>query len=244
MTTVYIYALKDPILDRVRYVGLTRYPEKRFVNECKYGHTLHFRNWISALKGVGKTPIQIILETTTEEKSGEAERKWIRHYKKIYPLLNFTDGGENGFRFSDEARKKISRALLGIKRKPISAEHKKRISDANKGIMRNPNAAAQILASSKARAGKPLSEEHKRKVSEGVKRSMTPEVRAKMSSSRKGFAPHPWTDEQRQRMSEVIKDWHSKNRDTFLENMRKRGATCPQDPITGRFVTTTVSESG
>ena len=198
MLTVYIYCLIDPRTDEVRYVGLTRFLWKRFRNHIHKGPTKHFCNWISSLKRDSQVPSLRVLEIVPEERCGEAERSWIAHYRSAgSSLLNYTDGGESQFRVSAETREKNSARQRGVKRGPLPLEVRKKLSLSHKGRLFNPNAAKIISELNVSRTGVPLTQEHKKKVSESVKRSMTPEVRAKMSASHKGCPPHLLTERAR-----------------------------------------------
>jgi len=78
--------------------------------------------------------------------------------------------------FSKKWKMKISKALLGKKKKPFSEEHKKKISESNIGRKR-----------------KPFSEETRRKMSESQKgKHHTKETRLKMSKSKSGKKCHLW----------------------------------------------------
>lgn len=233
---IYIYALIDPRTAEVRYIGLTRFPEKRLSNEIHYPHNNHLRNWVNSLKEDGVRPEMTILQVCKKD-ADEHERKWIAFHRSLgCKLLNYTDGGETGFKFSKESIEKL-RVLSSSRRYgPMSEEHKAKISAALKGRLLNPNSSEQFRKLNISRRGIPLSEEHKAKVSAGVSAAMTPEVRKKLSDAGKGKKPYEHTEETRRNVAEGMKRWHAENRETFLANMRARGATCPQDPTTGRFI--------
>lgn len=115
-TTTFIYALIDPRDWYVRYVGKSSKPRARFRNHLhpsKLKIETHKAHWLRELLGAGFVPIQEILEEVSKEHWMSAEKKWIEHYRSIpgYPTLtNSTDGGEgtDGYRFSEEQRKKLS----------------------------------------------------------------------------------------------------------------------------------------
>ena len=86
--------------------------------------------------------------------------------------------------------KKLSEALTGKKRKPLSEEHKRKISEGNKG--------------------KVYSDETRRKISEGNKgKIFSEETRRKLSESHKGLDNHQLgrkhTEEAKRKISEAAK---------------------------------------
>ena len=252
---VFIYTLRHPETQEIRYVGLTRFPVKRLHNEINYPHTKHLQNWVNSLKKSSLKPIMEIIEESDENGACDAERKWISEMKvRGYRLINFTDGGERGYKCSDEYRAAVSAALKGRKSGPLSPEHRAKISAALKGRRLNPQSGKYFAALNAMRKGIPLSEEHRRKVSEGTRKGLTAEARLKNSLAHKGKSPHPQTAEMKAKTSAKLKIWHQKNRETFLSSMQKRGKTSDSDPVTGRFLPkkgaqggaprTLVSESG
>lgn len=102
---------------------------------------------------------------------------------------------------SDKTRQKISKALAGKKRKPLSAEHKLKISQIQKGHLISAETRRKIALTklgktrseetkrkiSIAKKGKSITEEHKRNISEGQKgRAFSKETRHKISEALKG----------------------------------------------------------
>jgi len=96
-TTTFIYALKDPRDNQIRYIGKANDPIKRFsnhINKCRDKNT-HKRNWINNLRDEKLKPILEILEEVPID-------NWI-YYEKIYikkyimegcDLMNYTEGGD------------------------------------------------------------------------------------------------------------------------------------------------------
>jgi hypothetical protein len=205
---VTIYALIDPSTQAIRYVGLTRDVKARLRRYRDRPHTKHLCNWFSSLKDRGLFPALEVLEVTDDQGADACERKWIAHYRSIgADLINLTDGGEGACRMSDETRAKIAEKARGRRYGPMSEQHRKKISEANKG--KSFGRPEVFVALNKARAGVPLSEEHKRKVSEGVRRSMTPEVRQKLSEKGRGRKLRPKTEAERVAMSERLRVYHA-----------------------------------
>ena len=95
----YIYVLKDPITNEIKYVGKSINPLDRcrkHISEAKItGVNNHRVNWIKSLLKLGLKPnIEII-----DEIDGEwewLEQYWISQFKTWgFKLTNTTDGGEN-----------------------------------------------------------------------------------------------------------------------------------------------------
>lgn len=86
---IYIYALRDPRNDEVRYIGksnsiysrLKQHLQDRTKGSPKV-------KWIKSLIQEGLTPSVKVLEIVDESKADEAELKWIKHYAKDSKLTN------------------------------------------------------------------------------------------------------------------------------------------------------------
>jgi hypothetical protein len=197
---VFIYVLKHPVTNEIRYVGLTRFPVKRLNNEINYPHTSHLRNWVNRLKSELLKPVMELVEETEEGLACDAERKWIAEMRaRGCRLLNFTDGGERGYTYPDEVRAAISAANKGRKKGPLSAETKAKISASLKGREITPGNGKFFAALNVKRKGIPLSEETKAKLSENAKkRGMTDEHKQKISAASRARAGQSrFTKEQR-----------------------------------------------
>jgi hypothetical protein len=108
---VYIYGLKDPITNEVRYVGKTIQPlNKRLSQHLWEGNNSnpYKLNWINQVKSKGCSPEIILLEVTTESEWVLREQYWISQYDR---LTNLTDGGESGLYFTEEILNKISEGV-------------------------------------------------------------------------------------------------------------------------------------
>jgi hypothetical protein len=83
----YIYVLRDPRDDSVRYVGRTKNPERRYQSHLykKYdGSFIHARrDWILELRSIGLRPRMELVETlhtpVAEALVNERERRWMLH---------------------------------------------------------------------------------------------------------------------------------------------------------------------
>jgi predicted GIY-YIG superfamily endonuclease len=89
-----IYALIDPIDKKVKYVGQTKDPSKRYnehIRTAKYHVTLK-EQWIHALLTVGHMPEFKVLELCTSLNKDEREKYYIQKYrKKNKYLFNIMD---------------------------------------------------------------------------------------------------------------------------------------------------------
>lgn len=91
MSDFYIYALCDPDTKRVRYIGQSANPEKRFVTHAQVSGSKVMRNWVGKLKSEGKKPSLVVLESVSESDKLKRERWWIEHYiERGEVLLNST----------------------------------------------------------------------------------------------------------------------------------------------------------
>lgn len=89
----YIYALKDPITEEIRYIGKSDNPEIRLKNhiyKCKQSKK-HSAQWIQSLINKELKPILEILEECNKDIWEEREIYWISKYNN---LTNHTTGGE------------------------------------------------------------------------------------------------------------------------------------------------------
>src|ERR1700677_361715 len=78
MRSLYIYALRDPDSDAIRYVGRSVNPRNRMLKHLRKP-TPKMQEWASSLKRQARTPGIQILEETTSVNAGEKEIFWICH---------------------------------------------------------------------------------------------------------------------------------------------------------------------
>jgi len=95
--TTFIYALKDPRTNIIRYVGKANDPYVRYRHhliKCRDKNT-HKRNWINNLRNQNLKPILEILEEVPIDKWKEYEKMYIKKYSdEGCDLMNYTDGGD------------------------------------------------------------------------------------------------------------------------------------------------------
>lgn len=147
MKDAYIYGLKDPIKNKIRYIGKSDNPIQRYKHHLysNYNNTKK-ECWIKSLKNKGLLPHLIIIEIVNKDSWQEREKYWIRFYKTKNDLVNGTDGGEGG-KLSPENLASMIRKKTGqkINRKklinsnngrPLTMKHKIAISLSRKGKKR------------------------------------------------------------------------------------------------------------
>lgn len=115
--TTYIYALRCPESDEIRYIGKSTNPNRRLsahisaaVNKA-YDH--HTSRWIRKLSLLDLVPsIEILEEVASGDSWREVERRWIKEgNEKGWPLTNSTAGGE-GLDYLNEYDKQVYLANL------------------------------------------------------------------------------------------------------------------------------------
>lgn len=79
--TIYIYALKDPRDDAVRYIGQSRDPQQRLSQHKADGSGNSKKSrWIRELRARGQSPILEVIEEATESEKHQRELWWIYEY--------------------------------------------------------------------------------------------------------------------------------------------------------------------
>lgn len=95
MKTTFIYGLKDPVTNIIRYIGKTNNLKQRLkahLNPARYKPTHKF-NWIKKLREKGLKPTIEIIEEVDIKVWHEKEKYWILFYKNNN-LVNCKEGGE------------------------------------------------------------------------------------------------------------------------------------------------------
>jgi len=88
---VSIYVLVDPRDQIVRYVGKTRRSLRDRLNGHLADKDSRRSPWIAELRAIGLRPIIAEIESVPDERSTEAERTWISHYRPLGHILNAVD---------------------------------------------------------------------------------------------------------------------------------------------------------
>jgi hypothetical protein len=120
----YIYTLKHPTTNQIRYVGQTNDPKRRLNRHINNSRTFkdkrHISNWI---RSISCSPIMDIVEICDYLVRNEREEYWINYYKEQgFDLCNSSNGGAGagvnnrncvGRVISEETRAKMSKANKG-----------------------------------------------------------------------------------------------------------------------------------
>lgn len=196
MDQTYIYGLYDPRNpDLIRYIGKANNPDKR-LREHLGTRGLRVKSkknsWIKSLLNQGVVPIIKVLEVVPLEKWEEAECRWVKEQRGLYPesLTNGTDGGMGGVNPIEETRRKISESNKG---KILSEEARRALSLSLKGrVAPNRGKTTPIEVRRKmsmSRKGQRLSEETKKKLSIAhTGKVNSAETRRKISEGNKGIS--------------------------------------------------------
>lgn len=146
MDTTFIYVLKDPETEEIRYVGKSDDPKKRFYRHLKDGRieNYHRASWIKSLALRGLRPVLSILDEVLKTEWPSLECAYIEFFREQgCDLVNATAGGEAGpsragRKSTLETRAKQSAALAGAKHplfgKKLSQEHRAKLSAAHLGL--------------------------------------------------------------------------------------------------------------
>lgn len=152
------------------YIGQTLYPERRW-NAHRYGK--YKNGWHKDYQNnPDKYEYSIIEYDVPEDKLDEREIFWIKFFDSYNNGYNLTEGGHSlrGYKYSDEAKQKISESHKGEKNpfygRQHSEEWRQKMSERMKGE-NNPFYNNHSLAGKKhPMYGKHHSEETRKKISE------------------------------------------------------------------------------
>lgn len=112
----YIYILKCPITNDIRYVGQSVNPKVRYrrhISESKRRND-HKCNWVKSLLDKNKKPILEIVKECNSDEINYWEKYFIDEYNKTYDLTNIREGGDY-YQISEETKEKIRKTLKGRK---------------------------------------------------------------------------------------------------------------------------------
>lgn len=143
MKTTFIYALKELkpgeyFSTKIRYVGKSDDPYKRFEQHIRTQEKGYRGNWIRSLLASGLSLQLEIIDEVSQNEWPFWEKEYIRAFKAIgFTLVNETDGGEGvcnfGKKKSAAHRRNISLAKTG---KKLSPQHCDNISRARIGLIK------------------------------------------------------------------------------------------------------------
>lgn len=145
----FIYCLKDPISQEIRYIGFTtktlKYRLSKHIDNAKYNkHNKHLCNWILKYLKLNLKPIIELIEICNKDTWIEREKYWIKYYSN---LLNISEGGDiNIIKHTEETKQKLRLQKIGIKPtketlekrskslkgRIFSKDHKLKLSKSNK----------------------------------------------------------------------------------------------------------------
>lgn len=109
MKCTYIYALRCPDTNLIRYIGKADNPGDRLKHHIwrRNSEDTHKSRWIRKLYRNNQRPILEVLEKVPYDMWQERERYWIDKYDK---LTNTSDGGQ-GFSNDDETQRRANEGL-------------------------------------------------------------------------------------------------------------------------------------
>lgn len=116
MNIIYIYALKNPITDEVRYVGKTSNIRKRYTQHISDKRQTHKRSWIDSLLKEDLKPIIEILEVCDSITWEEREIYWMMQYDN---LTNHKPGGNGNSSYINITKEETRRKLSESRKKVI-----------------------------------------------------------------------------------------------------------------------------
>jgi len=212
----FIYVLKDPRTDEVRYVGWTINPKRRFQNHVHEKAPDHKARWVQSLLRAGLQPSGEIVETGLGPGWADRERWWIKYHREHGSrLTNIADGGQGtpGAQHTPESIQKCREAKLG---KRATAETKLKMSLARKGRKVSDATRAKLSAIKLGVKRSPEAVERCAAGHRGKKKS--PEWIAKMAAGHRGLKR---PEEAIRRTSEGLRKYHARRR---AEAMRGQAA--------------------
>ena len=194
MDTTYIYALKDPRTNEIRYIGKSNDPEYRFknhINKCRDKNT-HKRNWINELRKEKMKPILEIIDTVPIDKWKEFEKFYIKKYiNEGCKLVNYTDGGD-GATFTNATSFKLgngARKVVMLEKDGTYVRTFDKIIDADEFTKKN-NGVSQVLIKRNKTCGGFLfiyEEEYKNMTREDIQKKVEMSKPKKLGSNKTSF---------------------------------------------------------
>jgi NUMOD3 motif len=195
--TTFIYVLKEPATQKVRYVGKADFPHSRFCKHLSRARlcldSRHKALWIRTLLSKGLEPVLEVIDEVPKELWESAEMGYIQLYLDAgCDLVNATPGGDygpdmrgnthrRGKPHSAEARQKMSE----FQKKQKHSEARRKAQSirmlgnthglGNKAMLGRKRSVESILKQRAKQIGKPIhSEEEKKKRREAFKGAGNP----------------------------------------------------------------------
>lgn len=139
MKTVFIYALKEPDTEKIRYVGVSNNPKNRLRTHfcsAKTGNT-HRACWIRSLVRRGLKPVLEIIDEVLDSEWRQLEVAYIDYFRECgCDLVNGTSGGDGMLNPTDETRKNIRQACESRWTRHTHPMLGKKHSETSKELMR------------------------------------------------------------------------------------------------------------
>ena len=197
---MFVYYLRDPRDNELRYVGITKDPADRYYSHCNEAVKTYKSHWVTSLFSLGLVPVfQIvcIVQDVTEAK--RLEIGLIAAFRgKGARLTNLTAGGDGclDFRHDLPARKKMSLARKGRK---FTEQHRRALSVSLQGKKKTITPA--VKAAHERLKGQQFTNETRLKITNAlIGHGCSEGTRQKMSTWQKGKKRGPLSEETRQKM--------------------------------------------
>lgn len=131
--STFIYGLKDPNTEQIRYIGKTSHPEKRLKHHISVRYNNHKSNWIQSLLKNNEKPILEIIDEVPISNWEFWEKHYIRLFKSLgAELVNSTEGGRGGEDDRKLRKDTIEKMRLAQLGKKHTEESKKKMSESAK----------------------------------------------------------------------------------------------------------------
>jgi predicted GIY-YIG superfamily endonuclease len=100
----YIYILRCPITNEVRYVGRSREPKRRFYGHMREEKTASYykKNWIKKLDKQGLKPILEVIKEVPNEEASHWEQHFIDFYRNQGCNLTNLGDGSRGCKYGNQ----------------------------------------------------------------------------------------------------------------------------------------------
>jgi hypothetical protein len=162
MQMIYIYALRDPITNLIRYIGKTKDFKKRLQSHISGARNLEKSHrcarWIREIVAQGAKPTMVVLHSMPDDGDWQAaEKKHIAEYLALgHQLTNTTIGG-NGFRDISIESGNARRANISasLSRAWENTEYRASHRAGRVAFLSSPEVKAQISARMKKTQNRP-----------------------------------------------------------------------------------------